>query len=133
MSLDIFEQYATDEKLENGGTWKAIGKGTRLLVARSGNPQYAKRLTKLVEQSRAVLDLNDDVADSTSDKIMIDVIASTILLGWENLTFKKQPMPYSVENAKELLKVKEFRRQVVEISQDINNYKIKEELQQGEA
>ena len=43
MALDIFAQFATDETLEENGTWFPIGGGARVLVARSGNRKQKGR------------------------------------------------------------------------------------------
>lgn len=133
MALDIFAKYATDESLENNGTWREIGGGAEVLVARAGNKQYGKLLTKLVEQHRKVLDVADEVADAKSDDIMVEVLAKTILLGWKNIEFKGKALDYSLDNAKTLLKVKDFRRVVVGLSDELQAFQTKEETEQGEA
>lgn len=133
MALDIFAKYATDESLENNGTWREIGGGAELLIARSGNKQYAKLLTKLVEQNRKVLDLSDDAADAKSEEIMTEVLAKAVLLGWKGVQFKGEDLQYSVENAKMLLKIKDFRRMVVGMSEELDSFRAKEEAAQGEA
>jgi len=131
--LDIFSQYATDETLENSGTWFTLGKGARVLVARAGNRQYSRALNKKVETHRAALDTGDDNADAVSDEIMADVMAETILLGWEGLSFKGEPMSYSRENARKLLLVKDFRRQIGQFADNFEAFKVKEEAAQGKA
>jgi hypothetical protein len=133
MSIDIFAQFATDETLENNGTWVDMGGGTRFLIARSGNRKHAKLLSKEVERHRKVLDMNDDLADQKNDEIMIDVMARTILLGWENVSFKGKPLEYSYENAKKVLALRDFRVHVAKLSDEMENYRLKEEAEQGEA
>lgn len=133
MALDIFQKFATDESLENNGTWFEIGGGARILVARAGNSAYAKMLTKEYERHRQVLEVNDNIADARSQQIMVDVMASTILLDWEGLAFKGETIGYSLENAKKLLAIKDFRRLVAERSDNMEAYLAKEEAAQGEA
>lgn len=133
MALDIFAQFATDETLEENGTWFPIGGGARVLVARSGNRKYAKLLTKEVERNKKALDLNDDAADKLSEEIMIGVIAETILLGWEDLSFKGEVLEYNVANAKKLLAVKDFRKAVAQFADDVSAFKFKETEEQGKA
>jgi len=130
-ALDIFAQYATDEGLENNGTWFPIGKKSRLLIARAGNRAYGKELTRQVELNRVALDVGDDSADALSEQIMISVLAKTILLGWENISFKGETLSYSEENARVLLKVKDFRKQVVTFAENLQSFKVKEEVEQG--
>jgi hypothetical protein len=133
MSLDIFAQFATDETLEENGTWFDIGGGARILVARSGNRKYGKLLTKEVEKARKVLDVNDDVADKKSEEIMINVIAESILLGWEGVSFKGKELPYTPANARMLLALKDFRKLVGTNADDMSAFKFKEEAEQGKA
>ena len=133
MALDIFAQFATDETLEENGTWFPIGGGARVLVARSGNRKYAKLLTKEVERNKKALDLNDDAADKLSEEIMIGVIAETLLLGWEGVSFKGEELEYSVANAKKLLAVKDFRKAIAQFADDVSAFKFKETEEQGKA
>jgi len=133
MALDIFAQFATDETLEENGTWFPIGGGARVLVARSGNRKYAKLLTKEVERNKKALDLNDDAADKLSEEIMISVLAETILLGWEDISFKGEVLEYNVANAKKLLAVKDFRKAIAQFADDVSAFKFKETEEQGKA
>jgi len=133
MALDIFAQFATDETLEENGTWFQIGGGARVLVARSGNRKYGKMLTKEVERNKKALDLNDDAADKLSEEIMISVLAETILLGWEDISFKGELLEYNVANAKKLLAVKDFRKAIAQFADDVSAFKFKETEKQGKA
>lgn len=129
--LDIFAQYATDEAAENEGVWVPHG-SAKFLIARAGNRKYVKKLSALVEKNQKLLDAKDDAADKLSDQLMIEVMAESILLGWENVGYKGETLPYSLENAKMLLGVKDFRREVSKMADDINNFKVKQtEEQQG--
>lgn len=133
MALDIFAKFATDETLEENGTWFQIGGGARVLVARSGNRKYGKMLTKEVERNKKALDLNDDAADKLSEEIMISVLAETILLGWEDISFKGEVLEYNVANAKKLLAVKDFRKAIAQFADDVSAFKFKETEEQGKA
>ena len=127
--MDIFEQYATNETKEVEGTWQEVG-DAKFLVARSGNRNYTKKLIKLADRNKKALDRKDDAADKLSDSILIGVLAETILLGWEGVSFKGAPMDYSVENAKTLLGVKDFRKTVMELADDFESFKAREESDQ---
>lgn len=131
MSFDIFSAYATDENLENNGTKFPLGKGSSLLVARAGNRAYSKAITKAVESRRVELDAGDDTAAAVSDQIMIDVMAETILLGFTNLSFKGEPIEYTLANAKKLLAVKDFRKMVAGLADNMDAYKFKAEKAAG--
>lgn len=126
--MDIFSTYAVDETKEQTGTWMEVG-DAKLLVARAGNKNYVKLLGKEVEKNQKSLDRKDDAADALSDKIMIDVLAETVLLGWENVSYKGAQMEYSKANAKEILSHKEFRREVMKLADDFNAFKLEQEAE----
>jgi len=127
--VDIFSTYAVDEVKEQSGTWMDVG-DSKLLIARAGNKAYVKMLSKQVERNQKSLDRKDDAADALSDKIMVDVLANTILLGWEGVSYKGEVMEYSVANAKTLLTHKEFRREVMKLADDFNSFKLQQEVEE---
>lgn len=128
--LDIFAAYATDESLENNGTWMELG-GAEFLIARSGNRKYARSLTKDVNRHQKTLDLKNDAADDLSVLIMIDTMAETVLLDWKNVGYKGKKLPYSKDNAKMLLAVKDFRVQIMKLADDVDAYRVKVEEEQA--
>lgn len=128
--LDVYEVYQTDEKAENTGVWRNLGKA-KLLVARAGNKAYSKMLSRLVEENQRDLDLKDDAAEVLSDSIMQQVLAATVLLDWQNVGFKGEILPYCVENAKTLLAVKDFRAQVSRLANEAEAFKLAKSEQAG--
>lgn len=124
--MDIFNTYAVDEAKELNGTWMPLG-DAKFLVARAGNKAYVKMLAKEVERNQKALDMKDEAADELSDRIMIDVLAKTILLGWENVSFQGKSLEYSEENVKMVLKHKEFRRQIAQMADDFSAFKAAKE------
>jgi len=128
--LDVFESFATDENLEVAGTWVEYGEA-KFLVARLGNRKYAKKLTALVERNQKLLDRKDDAAEALSDKLMVDTLAETILMGWEGVMYKGAELPYTVENAKMIRALKDFRREIMKMAEDMEAYKMKQEQEAG--
>lgn len=131
--MDVYQQFATDEKKENEGVWVAIGDGAELLVARSGNRKYSRLLAAAIEKHQRALDLKDDAADKLSDQIMIDVMAESILLGWKGpFSFKKVDVgAYSVSGAKTLLAVKDFRGYVSKLSNEFDSFRVAQDESLG--
>lgn len=121
--MDIFASFGTDSKLEEEGTWVSLGGNAKILVGRAGNKKYGRLLSTLVEKNQTLLDTKTDEADEVSDAIMIDVMANSILLGWEGLSFKGEVLPYSVDNAKTLLAVKDFRVLVAGHAKNVSNFR----------
>ena len=133
MSFDIFEHFATDEQLECTGVWHELDKasGARVRVARSGNRAYAKALTQAVELNRTALDAGGELAEARSDAILVEVMAQTVLLDFEGLSYRGQTMPYSQANARVLLGVKDFRKRISQWAEDASRYRAQLELEQG--
>lgn len=131
--FDVFAKCATDPVLEVQGTWREIGDGSEILVARANNRNYSKLLNKLYTEHQEVLDRDDDAADAKSDEIMVQVFAETILLGWKKLGYQGSVIDYSVENAKKLLRHADFRVLVGRKSGEFDAYKLKVEDEQGKA
>lgn len=129
--MDIFATFATDEKLEVEGRWFDLSKTAKVRVARSGNPLYIKRLRKKLDENRIDLDSQGDEANEVAEKLMVDVMADTILLGWEGLEFRGKPMEYSPLNARLLLQVKDFRKKVSGFSESFEAFKVKAQEELG--
>jgi hypothetical protein len=129
MAFDVFEMYATDETAEVEGVEMSIG-DAKFLIARSGNKNFSKKLSKLYTKHQRVLERKDDVSDKLSDSVMVECIAETILLGWEGVSFKGKELPYSVDNAKMLLEFKDFRKQIMGLAEDFDSYKSVKEAEE---
>lgn len=130
--LDIFKEFATDERAETQGT-EIPYKGQVFLIARSGNREYAKLLTNLVNKHQRVLDQKDEESDKKSDDIMVEVIAKTILKGWKNPMVVERggkPVVYSVESAMKALRIKDFRAEIMKMADDREAYRVKEAEEQ---
>jgi len=129
--LNIFKNFATDEKVEENGKEIQIGDTSFITVAREGNKRYQRMFTKLYEASQFVLKQKNDAAEVRAVEITIEVMAHTILLGWRGMDAPDDSpdMPYSIENAKLLLAVKDFRKMVDGYSKDFANFKAAEEVE----
>jgi hypothetical protein len=124
--LDIFDEFATDEKKENEGVAVDLGGGASLLIARRDNVNYL-RIVQEEADTFAVSSqgLSAEDYEKADKAILTKILAGTILLGWKNLSYKGKPLPYNVKNAVMLLGHKDFRRLVMEHASDIANYKAK--------
>lgn len=127
--MDIFTSYATDEKAEVDGSWQKLG-DTEFLIARANNRNYVRALTAAVEKHQLDLDRQDTKADKLSDDIMAGVMADTILLGWGEVKYKGNVLPYNKENAKLVLQHKDFRREVARLAENMDAYRAKMEAEQ---
>lgn len=121
---------ATDPKKEIEGVWRPFTDGSRLKIARIGNPAYRSLLRRKVKSNRAVLDNEDDLADKVSDKVLGEVMAETILLDWEGVTINGESVPYTKELGRTLLcdpENRDFREKVKSYAEDAEAYRKKVE------
>lgn len=131
--MDIFHQYATDSALEMEGKEFDFGGGVTMKVARSYNAKYTRMLSQLYEAHKHTLDQKDTpeqiaAGEERSLKIMAEVMAHSVLLGWTGpVMYKGEPLPYSVANAEKLLLLKEFQKEVGRKADDFKNYRFQTE------
>lgn len=124
--FDLFEEFATDAALETGGAW--VTRGTaRFLIARDGNDNFTDKIAKAYAENEEALKEESLEGKELSNRLMREVLADTILLGWENVGYQKKELAYSKEAAADMLKHSEFRTWVRQESMKRNHYKAKAE------
>lgn len=128
--MDIFESFATDEKLEVEGSWFPLTTKSSVLVGREGNTRYSARLRDAFSKNQIDLDAGGKDADNLADMLVVEVMADTILLGWKGLSYKGKAVEYSPEMARTMLRIKDFRKKVVEFSRTFAAYQAKAEEEQ---
>lgn len=121
--MDLSKQFRTSDALETDGVWFDLDDTTKVKVARQGNKGYAKLVTREFEKNKRILDAKNDAADAKGEAIMIDVMARTILLDWEGVEWEGAPLPYSLDNAKKVLALKDFRMVISAFAQDVEAYR----------
>lgn len=135
--MDFFAAYATNPALEQDGKDFDFGGGVTMRIARAHNPKYTRILNKLYEAHKHTLELKDTpeqqaTAAETSHKIMAEVMSKSILLGWTGpVKYKGQDLPYSVENAKKLLLIKDFQEDVAKRAANFHNFRF--EIEEADA
>lgn len=98
----LFQLYATDTQVEKEGVWVPVGKDGdkvirfRLARAGGGNTKYLKLLELKTKPYRRQLQ-HDLVDIKTSDEIMMEVFAETVVVDWENVLEDGIQVPYSKE------------------------------------
>lgn len=124
--MDI-NKFKLDEKLEVEGVWKELGDGARVKVAASNNPAFRELFRKKTEPytdaiRRGLLD------EETSQRIMVEVMAETILIEISGFTDQGKELKSNLENKVRLLKdYRPFRDMIASIADQMENFKKKEE------
>lgn len=119
MALDLGENFNIDQEKELNGAWEDLGDGAWVLVARANNDNFDAEFGKLPTEIRKKFSRNQKGFQKRRDEIICDLMAKTILLDWRGLADGGEEVPYSKENAKEmLLKYPEFRDFIFRLSND---------------
>lgn len=129
--MDIFTTFATDTEAEAAGRWFPIGTGAKLKVARSNTPAYRKALRTKIAANNIDLADKSDATEALVETIVAEVLAETVLVGWEGLTFKGEPLEFNKANAAKILAFKDFRAKVQSFSDSAEGFRFKEEQEQG--
>lgn len=121
--LDMFAEFALDEKAMIEGKWFEYKNGVEFLIARDGTTRHRRALLKhFKEFPPEVMPENptdEQLAKSDAGVAEASAVAGAdaVLLGWRgNLRMGKTAMPYSRENAIKLLRMTEFRNWVYGIA-----------------
>lgn len=129
--MDIFATFATDEVAESEGRWFPLSKKAKVLVARTGNPNYIKALRQRMKDNQIDPEDNSDENEKLVTSLVVDTMAETILLGWKGLEYKGKALEYSKENAVTLLEVKDFRKRIGNIADSAESFRLKDEEEAG--
>ena len=114
---------ATDKDLEKEGVWIELSGEARIKIARLNNPRYKELFTAKTKPHRQAI-RNNVLSEKVADDIMIEVMAATILLDWENFFEGEKPLEYNLVNARRVLReLPDFRRMVYEMAGEADNFK----------
>jgi len=132
--MDLKKIFATDERREIEGTWIPLpdpaGKA-RIKVARYGNPNFVRAIDEATRNYRQAGRGIVKIPEEMARKILIETLASTVLLDWENIEDDGKPVPYNRENAEAMLeKYKDFRDFVSSCSTNFELYHV-EAMEEG--
>lgn len=123
--------FVTDTSLEQEGVWVDIGDGAEIRVARAGNPEHEALLRKLRKPHEKRF-RSGEIPPDLAKSIAVEAMARHILLDWRGITEDDgTPIPYSYENAKRLLGLRDFREMVAEIAMEAETFRAQEIREAG--
>lgn len=124
MLTTLHKKFATDRRKEEEGVWHDMGDGSRIKVARVGNPRYTRLLTERSRPHQRAATLNT-LSEDVAQRIVTEVEGRTVLVDWEGMCDAAgNSLPYSCETAQKLLvDLPEFRRFVLDLAGDVSYYR----------
>jgi len=124
---DVRKLFGTDEVKEKDGVVHDLGDGLKVRIARIGNPNYQKRFQAISKPHKRAL-RRGSLSDEVAEKLLIQCLAETIVLGWEGVEENGEEILYSKENAIRILTAyPELRRYIEDIANEMEGYKADED------
>lgn len=123
--MSLYSQFKTDTDVETQGLWLEYGetddgKPIRIRIARAGgaNKAYTRLMEAKVKPYRRMIQ-NETIETAVVEKILKEVFAKTVVLGWENVQGPDgKDMPFNEENCIKLFEdLPDLFRDVQEQSQ----------------
>lgn len=122
---DLLRRFGTNVEAEREGAWNDLGGGIRVKIARWSNQRFIRRFEELIAPHRA--DIDAGTLDPTVDQqVMARVMADTIVMDWEGIELDGKTVPYSPDQAYELLireDLKDFRADIQRRAQRVERYR----------
>lgn len=127
----IFDQYETDVAEQEDGRWfRNIGIGIDMKLRRYTARAATNKMQQLQMAYRNKADKKGTLPLDVAEALMTEFLATAIIVDWDGPAFKDRegnPLPYSVETARMLLnKLPELRNDVVIISSNIENFRVRD-------
>ena len=125
MSVDLSEEFGSNERAEIEGVWVSLGEDAGIKVARLGNPEAQKAYRKIPRAITRAIE-GGVMGNKEAVKFLSRFMANHILKDWKGLSHKGKPLPaYSSEHGAEHMKeFRRFRDRVWEISVDDDLYNV---------
>lgn len=103
--MNLYQMFQTNQQHEQDGIVLDYGQAGKIRIARSGgsNTKFSRALSERFKPYRRQFD-NGTLPDDVANRIMIDVYADAVILGWEGVTGQSGlPLEFSRSNVVQLL------------------------------
>lgn len=110
-------KFKTDQTLELEGVWVPFD-DARIKIARLNNPQMAAAYAAKIRPYRGA-----KIPEGVEEEIMVECLASHVLLDWEGVTHDGAAFPHTRENAVKALKIKDFAEFVINCARDFELFR----------
>lgn len=105
----------------------AVYRGVKLKIARANNTKFKAAFRRITKPYKEQMD-KEILDEKTSEDLYLQCLAETILVDWKDFVLGGEDIPYTVENAIDLLRNDSDCLQfVTNYSQSIDNYLMQDE------
>lgn len=129
--FDINENYGFNKDLADDGAKMILDPDGKeyFVVRRTPNPEYRRLLSQKYRRHERLVKKKSKDADALAEKLMAEVVAATVLIGWKGVGQAGKSIPYSEKAALDLLmKFPELKTDIIEFSGDLSNYQNEEDF-----
>jgi hypothetical protein len=116
---------SVDLDAASGGVWIEYDDKISFKIARANHPAYRSAVKHMHKQHRRQID-NGTMSEELSEKLLAELMAQHILVGWKGLKNNGKNFEYTVDNATAFLQApqyEEIRDWIMMQAQDIENYR----------
>lgn len=124
--MNLYQTFKTNDEMEKQGIDLAYGPECTIKIARAGgsNQRFGKLLGDKLKPYRRQID-NGTMDDAVATRIMAEVYAETVILGWTGVTDEAgNHLPFNKENCVKLfIDLPDLFRDVQEQAQRVANFR----------
>jgi len=131
LNTNLHAIFATDESLEEQGTWVEVNDfyGLEIKIRRLRSDAVLKAFEKIVRETygEGKLRTPNELNDMQSNEILRRQLAEAVLIDWKGLRDAEtgEDIPYSKETSYQLMGIKDFREFVYQASNERATFKEK--------
>lgn len=124
LNTNLHNIFATQKPLEEDGAWVDVNEllGLRIKVRRINSDYVVKAYERILREefSDGRMRKPSDFDPVVMERVIVRQYAEAVLVSWENLCDLDtgEEIPYSLETAKELLEMKDFREFVAQAAEE---------------
>jgi len=124
--MSLASRYTIDGEAAENGKWMVTQEGVEVKVAKLGNKNFKRVLSRLQKPYLAIL--RSSKGDSElSSRLTTEAMAKTILLDWKETDEKGNPIPYTWKAGYDaFMKYEEFLDDVSDLAASRNNFRPEE-------
>lgn len=123
--MSLYDRFAVStDRVKNGVRFEFEGCGFTCAHAGQLNPRWMKTAEVVYKPYRHQTRTNT-LSDEKTDELELEVFCTAVLIHWDGVTDRDgQPLPYSKENAIQLMKELPYLRQLLsEFARNVENYR----------
>lgn len=132
LETDLDKVFGTDKALEEQGAWIEFLPGVRFKIARNTTARFKQRIHAAYRPYQVLMNSGEGLPAAVEPKVNSEVIADTLLMAWEGVTFRGEAVPFERTRVIALLmELPDLRNWIWQQADSAANYRRKMLEQEG--